>query len=113
MRSSGCRRSQIPRAQRIDLVVSCLLVENLLKCRKSLRLRDRQVIRLGKVARQVVEFPGVLVRIPLREARMPGQPRDQRAKRTRIPTILVNAAAAVVVEVLGLLSPGPCASANV
>ena len=59
-----------------------------------------EVVHLGEVLGEIVEFPDGLGGIPLGESRLGVQPGDERAEGAGIPAILVNAVAAVVVEIL-------------
>ena len=64
-----------------------------------------EVLSLREVRLEVVEFPNVLARIPGGEPWAHREPRRQRAEGAGEPPVLIDAAAAVVVEILDVLSP--------
>ena len=62
-----------------------------------------------KSLREVVEFPHVFGGVPFVESGLGVEPRDERAEGAGIPAVLVDAVAAVVVEILDVLcSPARC-----
>ncbi len=67
---------------------------------------DRKVVCLGKVSLEVIKFPDILARIPGSQSRTYRKPRRQRAEGAGKPAVLIDATAAVVVEVLGMLVAG-------
>ena len=71
-----------------------------------LRIRLGQIVRLGEIAAQVVELPGLFVGVPGGHARGGAGrvPRDEGAERAGVPAVAVDAAAGVVLEVLHLLA---------
>ena len=93
-------------ADREDLVRPRLLEEQRLHRLEPLRLLRGEVLGLGEVGGQIVELPDVLARVPRGQPRAHGEPGGQRAERARVPAIVVDAPAAVVVEVLDAFPPG-------
>ena len=64
----------------------------------------RKVVGLREVPGEVVEFPDVLARVPGREPGAHREPRRERSEGRGDPAVAVDGAAAVVVEVLGVLA---------
>ena len=71
--------------------------------RETLRILGGKIIGLRKVSIELVEFPHVLSRIPRCQAGAYRQPRCQRTERARKPAIVINTAAAIIIEKLGRL----------
>ena len=93
-------------ADRERLVRLGLLQEQRLHLLEALRVLLREIVGLREVAAQVVELPDVLVRVPVLDRfRRPGRiPRNERTERAGVPAVVIDAAAAVVVEVLRALA---------
>jgi len=69
-------------------------------------LLRRKVVCLRKIGLEVIELPDILARIPGSQSRTHCKPRRQRAECAGKPIVLIDATAAVVVEVLGVLVAG-------
>ena len=106
MRSSGWMRSQIPAPIGNTLFAFASFRNCRLHRFEPLGLLRRQVVCLRKVGLEVIEFPDILARIPGSQSRTHGKPRRQRAEGAGKPVVLIDATAAVVVEVLGVLVAG-------
>jgi len=122
-RQSGCRRVELPaRIRRLDailgmdaqpdacadregLVIPGLLEKQRLHRLQPFRLPGGEVLGLREVRLEVVEFPDVLAGIPRGEPRAHGEPRRQRAEGAGEPAVLIDAAAAVIIEILDVLAP--------
>ncbi len=59
-----------------------------------------EVMHLGEILREIIEFPHGFAGIPFVESGLGVQPRAERAEGAGIPAILIDAVAAVVVEIL-------------
>ena len=91
-------------ADREDLVRLRFFQEQPFQLAKPLRLLRRKVVGLREISLEIVEFPNVLVRIPRRQSRAHREPRRQRPEGAGEPAVVIDAAAAVVVEVLRVLA---------
>ena len=94
------------RADREHLVLLGLLQEELLHLVEPLGLLRGEISGLRKVRLEIVELPDILGRIPGCQPGRDRQPRNERPEGRGEPAIVIDAAAAIVVEVLRVLVVG-------
>jgi hypothetical protein len=104
--SSGWRRVHKPAPK--DLIVLRFGEEQLLHFLKTFWLLGGEIVGLREVFSDVVKLPPILVGVPGVEPGSHRQPGDQRTEGRRDPSVVVDRAAAVVLETLGQLSAGRC-----